>query len=127
MSAKLHVKTGDTVILRTGADEYKYKNPRKKEEGRLTAKVVEVSPKEGKVIVEGINLVTKHLKPTAMGQSGNIVRAEAPIYASKVQLVCPKCGQPTRVGHTFEDTKDKDGNPTRIKLRVCKKCGKSFE
>lgn len=118
MSAKLHVKKGDTVILRTGADEYKYKNPDDKGAGRLTAKIVEVSPKEGKVIVENINMVTKHLKPTAMGQSGNIVRAEAPIYASKVQLVCPKCGQPTRVGHVVEDGK---------KLRQCKKCGKSFE
>ena len=127
MSAKLHVRKGDTVILRTGADEYKYKDPKKKSEGRLTAKVVEVSPKEGKVIVEGINYVTKHLKPVAMGQSGNIVRAEAPVYASKVQLVCPNCKQPTRVGHIFEDRKDKDGNSKKIKLRVCKKCGKSFE
>ncbi|MDE6730235.1 MAG: 50S ribosomal protein L24 [Oscillospiraceae bacterium] len=127
MSAKLHVKTGDTVILRTGADEYKYKNPDKKENGRLTAKVVEVSPKEGKVIVEGVNMVTKHLKPTAMGQSGNIVRAEAPIYACKVQLVCPKCGKPTRVGHVFEEKTLDNGKVKKIKLRVCKKCGKSFE
>ncbi|MBD5142571.1 MAG: 50S ribosomal protein L24 [Oscillospiraceae bacterium] len=127
MSAKLHVKTGDTVILLTGADEYKYKDPSKKEKGRLTAKVVQVSPKEGKVIVEGINMVTKHLKPTAMGQSGNIVRAEAPIYASKVQLVCPKCGEPTRVGHIFEEKTLDNGKVKKIKLRVCKKCKKSFE
>lgn len=53
-----------------------------------------------------------------MGQVGGIVTTEAALYASKVQLVCPKCGKPTRVGHVIEDGK---------KLRVCKKCGKSFE
>lgn len=116
MSNKVHVKKDDTVILRTGAHEYKYKGG--KDNDRRTGKVLEVSPKEGKVIVEGFNMITKHMKPTAMGQSGNIVRAEAPIYACKVQLVCPKCGKPTRVGHTVEDGK---------KLRVCRKCGKSFE
>ena len=113
--SKMHVKTGDTVVLLTGKYDYKYKN---KDKDRRTGKVLEVSPKEGKVIVEGFNMITKHLKPTQMGQSGNIVRAEAPIYACKVQLVCPKCGKPTRTGSVVEDGK---------KLRVCKKCGKSFE
>jgi large subunit ribosomal protein L24 len=62
------------------------------------------------------------MKPTRMGQSGGIVKAESPVYASKVQLVCPECGKPTRVGHTFEEKNDK-----KVKLRVCKKCGKSFK
>ena len=106
MANKLHVKTGDQVIVTTGNAK-----------GTI-GKVLEVSPKEGKVIVEGFNMITKHLKPTQMNQSGNIVRAEAPIYACKVQLVCPKCGKPTRTGSVVEDGK---------KLRVCKKCGKSFE
>ena len=113
--SKVHVKTGDTVILLTGKYEDKYD----KNGDRKTGKVAEVSPKEGKVIVEGINVITKHVKPTRMGQQGGIVKTEAPVYASKVQLVCPKCGKPTRVGHTF-DEKGK-------KFRVCKKCGKSFE
>ena len=112
--SKVHVKTGDTVILRTG----KYEDKFDKNKDRKTGKVVEVSPKEGKVIVEGINVITKHVKPTRMGQQGGIVKTEAPVYACKVQLVCPKCGKPTRIVHTFEDGK---------KLRVCKKCGKSFE
>ena len=112
--SKVHVKTGDTVILRTG----KYEDKFDKNKDRKTGKVVEVSPKEGKVIVEGINVITKHVKPTRMGQQGGIVKTEAPVYACKVQLVCPTCGKPTRIGHTFEDGK---------KLRVCKKCGKSFE
>ena len=116
--SKVHVKTGDTVVLLTGDYKDKYEDGGK----RKTGKVLEVSPKEGKVIVEGINMITKHMKPTRMGQSGGILKAESPIYASKVQLVCPKCGKPTRVGHVIEADGDK-----KTKLRVCKKCGKSFE
>lgn len=117
--AKVHVKTGDTVILRTGKDIYKYDDPANKKKGRKTGKVIAVSPKEGKVIVGGFNIATKHVKPTRMGQVGGVVKTEAAVYADKVQLVCPRCGKPTRIGHTF----DEEGN----KLRVCKKCGKSFE
>lgn len=112
--SKVHVKTGDTVILLTGKYEDKFNS----KGDRKTGKVLEVSPKEDKVIVEGVNVITKHVKPTRMGEKGGIVRTEAPVYAAKVQLVCPKCGKPARVGHVFEDGK---------KLRVCKKCGKSFE
>ena len=103
----MNIRTNDTVIVLSGKDK-----------DRLTGKVLEVSPKEGKVIVEGFNMITKHVKPTQMNQSGNIVRAEAPIYACKVQLVCPHCGKPTRVGHAVVDGK---------KQRQCKKCGKTFE
>ena len=102
---KMHVKTGDTVVILSGKDKGKQ------------GKVLEVSPKENKVIVEGINFVTKHVKPRMMGQSGSIVQAEAPVFASKVQLVCPKCGKPTRVGHEM------DGKNS---LRICKKCGEKF-
>ena len=116
--SKVHVKTGDTVVLLTGDYKDKYEEGGK----RKTGKVLEVSPKEGKVIVEGINMITKHMKPTRMGQSGGIVKAESPIFASKVQLVCPECGKPTRVGHGIEAKGDK-----KTKLRVCKKCGKSFK
>ena len=104
--SKMHVKKDDTVLILSGDDRGK------------KGKVLEVSPKEGKVIVEGFNVVTKHVKRTRMGQVGGIVETESAIYADKVQLVCPKCDQPTRVGHVVEDGK---------KLRVCKKCGKSFE
>ena len=116
--SKVHVKTGDTVVLLKG----KYEDKFDKNGSRKTGKVLEVSPKEDKVIVEGINIITKHVKPTRMGQQGGIVQAEAPIYACKVQLVCPKCGKPTRVGHVFEMDGDK-----KTKFRVCKKCGKSFK
>lgn len=104
---KLHVKTGDNVMIISGKDKGK------------TGKVLEVSPKEGKVIVEGRNIVTKHLKPRRMGEQGGIVKAESAIYACKVMPVCPKCGKATRVGHVIKDDK---------KVRVCKHagCGETF-
>jgi len=116
----MHVKKGDTVRLLVGDPIDKYTDIEKKT--IKTGKVVEVSPKEGKVIVEGINMITKHVKPTRVGQQGGIVKAESPIYACKVQLICPKCGKPTRVGHSIEQDGDK-----KVKMRVCKKCGAKFE
>ena len=110
---KLHVKTGDTVVILSG----KYVDKFDKDGKRKTGKVLEVSPKEGKVIVEGINMVTKHDKPTRAGQAGGIIKAEGAMYASKVMVVCPKCDKPTRPSYKIEDGK---------KTRVCKKCGKQY-
>ncbi len=76
-----------------------------------------VSPSEDKVIVEGLNLMTKHVKPRRQGEQGGIVKAEGALYASKVMPVCPKCGKATRVGHVVKDGK---------KVRVCKKCSAEF-
>ena len=101
----MFVKTGDTVVLLTGDDKYVGKK----------GKVLAVSPKEGKVIVEGINVVKKHVKPRKAGDPSGIIETESAIYASKVQVVCPKCDKPTRVGHKIAE----DG----AKERVCKKCG----
>ena len=98
----LHVKTGDNVMIISGKDKGK------------TGKVLQTSPKEGKVIVEGLNMVTKHVKPRRQGEQGGILQKEAPIYACKVQKVCPKCNKPTRIGHKVEGDK---------KVRICKKCG----
>jgi len=105
---KLHVKTGDTVVILSGKDKGKQ------------GKVLEASPKEQKVIVEGYNMVTKHVKPTRRGQTGGIVKAEGAIYACKVMNVCPKCGKPTRLAHKINE----DGT----KSRVCKNtnCGEIF-
>ena len=106
--SKVHVKTGDTVVILSGKDKGKQ------------GKVLAVSPKEGKVIVEGLNIVTKHVKPRSAQQQGGIVEAEAAMYASKVMAVCPKCGKPTRIAHKFHE----DGT----KVRVCKHadCGEEF-
>ncbi len=100
MNNKVHVKSGDVVMVING------KNRGKK------GKVLQVSPKEGKVIVEGVNIVTKHVKPRQMGQPGGMIKAESALYASKVQLVCPKCNRPTRIGHMVYE----DGT----KVRVCR-------
>lgn len=106
MINKVHVKTGDTVVVLSG-----------KERGKK-GKVMAVSPKEGKVIVEKINMVSKHMKPRRMGETGGIVKAEGAMYASKVQIVCPRCGKPTRGAHKIYE----DGT----KERICKKCGESL-
>lgn len=95
---KLHVKTGDTVVVLSGKDKGK------------TGKVLQTSPKEGKVIVEGINIVTKHVKPRKMGQAGGIVKAEGAMYACKVQLVDPKTGKGTRSGQKVSE----NGSKVRI-------------
>ena len=106
--SKLHIKTGDTVVLLTGDAKDRKKN----------GKVLEVSPKEGKVIVEGINKVKKHVKPKKAGDPSGIIETESAVYACKVQLVCPKCNKPTRVGVKIYDDGKKD--------RYCKKCGETF-
>lgn len=112
MNKKVHVKSGDTVIVINGSDR------------GHKGKVLQVSPAEGKVIVEGVNIVHKHVKPRQMGQPGGILKAESALYASKVQIVCPHCGRPTRVGHSFETSK----KGVTTKIRVCKHgdCGKAL-
>jgi large subunit ribosomal protein L24 len=107
MANKLHVKKDDTVIVLSGKDKGKQ------------GKVLETAPKEGKVIVEGINVATKHVKPRQVGGKGGIVKTEAPLYASKVNAVCPHCGKATRLAHAVVDGK---------KSRVCKNasCGKAY-
>lgn len=104
---KLHVKKGDTVLVISGASK------------GLKGKVLEVSPKEGKVIVEKANMVIKHVKPRRQGEAGGRIEAEGAIYASKVQVICPKCKVAGRMGHTVVDGK---------KMRVCKNkdCGEIF-
>jgi large subunit ribosomal protein L24 len=106
---KVHVKTGDKVVVING----KYRGKQ--------GKVMQVSPAEGKVIVEGVNIVTKHVKPRTAEEQGGLIKAESALYADKVQLVCPKCGRPTRVGHKI--------NAKGKKVRVCKKsdCLAEFE
>ena len=103
MNNKVHVKTGDTVVVLSGANKGKQ------------GKVMAVSPKEGKVIVEKVNLVSKHVKPRRMGETGGIVEAEGAMYASKVAIVCPRCEKATRIGHNVLE----DGT----KERICRKCG----
>lgn len=106
MNKQVHVKKDDTVIVISGDDKGK------------KGKVLEVSPKEGKVIVQGINIVTKHSKPRRQGEAGGIVKVEGAMYADKVQLFCSKCGKGVRAKtKVLEDGK---------KIRVCAKCGENL-
>ena len=100
---KMSIKKDDLVVVLSGKDKGKQ------------GKVLEVMPKEGKVVVEKINVVSRHTKPRKQGDQGGILKKEAPIYACKVQRVCPKCGKPTRAAHKVQA----DGK----KVRICKKCG----
>ncbi len=102
MSNTLHVKKDDTVIVISGDDKGK------------KGKVLEVSPKEKKVIVEGINRVQKHTRPRRQGDVGGIITVDGPMYASKVQLFCAKCGKGVRAKYVIENG---------TKKRVCAKCG----
>ena len=98
----MNIKKDDKVIVLSGKDKGK------------TGKVMVVDPKGGKVTVENVNVATKHQAPKKQGQEGGIIKVDTPMYACKVQLVCPKCGKPTRVGHKLVNGQ---------KTRVCLKCG----
>ena len=100
---KMSIKTGDTVVVLSGKDKGKQ------------GKVLKAEPKTGKVIVEKVNMVSRHQKPRQQGEEGGIIKKEAPLYACKVQRVCPKCNKPTRPAHKVLA----DGK----KVRICKKCG----
>ena len=99
---KLNVKKDDTVVVISGKDKGK------------KGKVLGTVPSERKVVVEGCNMVTCHIKPRRQGEEGGIMKREAAIYASKVQVVCPKCDKATRVAMDIKGDK---------KVRVCKHCG----
>lgn len=91
--AKLHVKTGDKVFVISGKDKGK------------TGTVTKVFTKKGKIIVDGINVVTKHMKPSQMNPQGGVVTKPAPIFSSKVMIFDEKAGRPTRVGFKMVDGK----------------------
>ena len=98
----MNIKKNDKVVVLSGKDKGK--------EG----KVLEAMPADKKVVVEGVNVASCHVKPRKQGETGGIVRREIPMYVSKVMLVCPKCGKATRVAHKTVDGKN---------VRACKKCG----
>ena len=98
----MKIRKGDNVQVLSGNDKDK------------TGEVLEVIPGTNKIIVKGINIRKKHVKPRKQGEEGGIIPVECAIHASKVNVVCPKCGKATRIGYEIE--KDQ-------KVRVCKKCG----
>jgi large subunit ribosomal protein L24 len=117
----MNIKTGDTVVVIAGKDKFT-----KDKKGNLvptTGKVLKVYPKTNKVVVEGVNKVKKHQKPTQQNQQGGIIEKEAPIDASNVMLLDPKTNKPTRVGIKVVETKDGKTE----KIRVAKKSGYEFK
>ncbi|MBE6071643.1 MAG: 50S ribosomal protein L24 [Clostridium butyricum] len=103
---KIHVRKNDTVIVISGKDKGK------------TGEVLKVSPKAGKVLVQGVNIVKKHQKANRAQMESAIIEKEAAINSSKVMLYCTKCKNATRISNKILD----DGT----KVRVCKKCGETF-
>jgi len=101
----MRIKKGDTVLVICG----KYRGK--------TGKVLKVLPKEGKILVEGVNIVKKHQRPKREGEKGQIVELPAPIDISNVKLICPNCKKATRVGYKISKGK---------KSRICKKCGQEI-
>lgn len=103
----MRIKKDDLVQVISGKDKGK------------RGKILKVIPKENKIVIQGINMVKRHQRPIPQLREGGIIEREAPIYASKVMLVCPNCDKPTRVGAKFLE----DGT----KVRVCKKCGEVID
>ena len=101
----MKIKKNDTVLIMSG-----------KERGK-TGKVLRIFPKEEKILVEGINLRKKHIRPKKGGEKGQIVQIPAPLFVSKVKLLCPKCKKAVRIGYKIVD---------RNKYRICKKCGQEI-
>lgn len=99
---KLNVKKGDTVVVLSGKDKGKQ------------GKIIQAMPKKAQVVVEDVNKVKRHSKPSLKTPQGGIVSKEMPLNVCKVQLVCPACNKPTRIAHKSVDGKN---------MRVCKKCG----
>jgi large subunit ribosomal protein L24 len=103
---KLKIRKGDLVEMRVGKDRGK------------RGRILDVRPRELRVVVEGLNLVKKHLKPKRAGQKGELVTIPRAVPVSNVMLVCPSCERSTRVGIVRRDS---------LRLRVCKRCNYEFE
>lgn len=97
----MKIKKGDNVLIISGKDK-----------GR-TGKIIKALPKEMKILVEGINLKKKHVRPKKEGEKGQVVEIPAVLDISNVKIICSKCGKATRVGYKIEND---------VKSRICKKC-----
>lgn len=107
MANKVHVKKGDHVLVLSGKDKGK------------KGKIMSVIPEKSSVIVEGVNMITKHAKPRNRYQQGGLVHQEAPIHSSNVMYICDKCGKPTKIGREILENGEK--------ARTCKKCSEVID
>jgi large subunit ribosomal protein L24 len=101
----MKIKKDDQVLITSGKDKGK------------KGKVLEVFPRENKVVVEGVNIAKKHYRPRQQGEKGQMIEKPQPIDVSNIKLICPKCGYPSRVGYRING---------EAKERICKKCGQAI-
>jgi large subunit ribosomal protein L24 len=107
----MKIKKGDTVLITAGKDRGK------------TGKIIKAFPKSEKIIVEGMNMRKKHVKPQKSGEKGQIVTMPLPLHVSNTKIVCPKCGKAARIG--YKKTGDLPAQAGK-KIRICKKCGQEI-
>lgn len=117
---KLHVKKGDTVIVMRGKEAPYFENGKKV---YTKGRVIKVYPKENRALVEGVNMVKKHARPSQANPQGGIIEMEAPIHLSNLMLEDPKTKEPTRVGYKFIE----DKNGKKKKVRYAKKSGEILD
>lgn len=119
----MRIKKGDKVQILAGKDRHKKTKEGQKTTKTNVGKVLQVLPDMNKVVVEGLNLRYKHLRPKKMGETGQRIEFPNPIDVSNVALICPKCSKPTRVGYKLLSS-DKKGSK---KIRICKKCNEAID
>lgn len=107
MARSVHVKKNDQIQVLSGVDAGK------------TGKVLEVHPTNGRVVVDGVNIIKKHARPTRTNPQGGVIEQPGPIHASKVMVVCPNCNKPTRTANRREAGQEP--------ARVCKRCGRTID
>lgn len=108
--ANLNVKKGDNVMIIAGKDKGK------------AGEILKVNTDKGRVVVEGTNMISKHVKPRKAQEKGGIIKREGTIDSSNVMIICPNCNEVVRIGHGVEGEGE-----NQKKIRVCKKCGASLD
>ena len=111
----MNIKKGDTVVILAGRDRGDAGKPK-------TGKVLAVFPKENRLLVEGVNMIARHTRPTQRNQKGGIIKKESTIHRSNVAIYCKTCAGPSKVSYKMLDEKDKKEK----KLRICRKCGEAI-
>jgi|SRR5690554_2876507 len=112
----MNIKTGDTVVVIAGGDQFAV--DKKGVKTRKTGRVLKIDRVKQTVIVDGVNMVKKHQRPTSANDKGGIIEIPSPIHVSNVAIVDPKTGEPTRVGHRIENG---------VKVRYAKKSGQTLD
>jgi len=111
----MRIKKNDIVVVRRGKDRGTSDKPK-------TGKVLHVFPGRDRLIIEGVNMISRHTRPSQRNQKGGIVKREAPIHRSNIALYCKSCDTPTKISFKFID----EGKGTKSKIRLCRKCGESI-